>query len=138
MLIRIECKLALVVLTVVVWRSECVLLHRPTRWENDEISDGRPGPMTWTRQNSEYAGILSIKKEISEGVGDMTPWEKYATYTMIEANRIDDHKFGQIIFVWCIIAVPGDHIEWGMIEFGRKQSALVFGNDLEFCESSES
>lgn len=49
---------------------------------------------------------------------------------MIEANRIDDHKFGQIIFVRNVVSVPGDHIKRGMRLCGHKEGALKFRHNL--------
>lgn len=51
-----------------------------------------------------------------------------STHAMIKAHWIDDHELWQIVFVWCIIAVPCHHIEWWVIQFGTKQRALEFGN----------
>lgn len=85
------------ILTVVIRRTERVLLHRPARWKYNEIGDGSARSETRTGKNSENAGI-----------------------TVIKANRIDDHKLGQIVFIGHIIAMPGNHIEDTMILLGHK------------------
>lgn len=46
-------------LTVIVRRTECVFLNRPSRWENNEVSDCGAWSMALACQYSEYAWILS-------------------------------------------------------------------------------
>lgn len=40
--------------------------------------------------------------------------------TMIKTDRVNNIKFGQIIFIRYIVAMPGYNIETGMILFGYK------------------
>lgn len=49
---------------------------------------------------------------------------------MIKANRVDDHEFCQIVFVWTIISMPGDNIERRMILLAFKKAALKFRNNF--------
>lgn len=46
---------------MIVRRPECMLLHRPTRWENDKIGNRCARLLTLTRQNSEYTRILETQ-----------------------------------------------------------------------------
>ncbi len=39
----------------------------------------------------------------------------FSKYRMIKSNRVDGHKIVQIVFVRCVIAMPGDYIKTRMI-----------------------
>lgn len=34
---------------------------------------------------------------------------------MIEGHTVDNHEVLQVVFVRCVVAVPGNHIEWRKI-----------------------
>lgn len=82
---------------MVIRRSEGVFLHGPAWGKYYEIGYSRTRPQTRTGEHGENTRI-----------------------TVIETNRIDNHKFGKIIFIRHIIAMPGNDIEDGMILLGNK------------------
>src|SRR3954451_7556395 len=49
---------------------------------------------------------------------------------MIVADRADRVEPREVIFVWRVIAMPGDDVEGRMTELGRPQMALEFGDQL--------
>lgn len=53
-------------LTVVVWGSEGVFLHRPARRKDDKVSDGGTGTMAGTGQYGKNARIL--ERSVTNGV----------------------------------------------------------------------
>lgn len=73
---------------MIVRRTEGMLLDGPSRRKDDEIGDRRAGPVAGAGQHGEDARIA-----------------------MIEADRVDHHKAGEIVLVRHIVTVPGDHIE---------------------------
>lgn len=81
---------------VVGW-SECVLLHGPARGKYYKVGYSRTRSQTRTGKHSENTRI-----------------------TVIETNRIDNHEFAKIIFIWYIIAMPGDHVEDSVVLLGNK------------------
>lgn len=85
------------ILTMVVGRSEGVLLHGPARGKYYKVGYSRARSQTWTGKHGENTRI-----------------------TVIETNRIDNHEFAKIIFIRYIIAVPGDHIEDTVLLLGSK------------------
>lgn len=94
---------------MIIRRTKCVFLHRPSGRKHNEISNGCSVSMARARQDRKNARILKGKRAFKTGYFS---WGlSNDAYAMIEANRIDDHKFGQIIFVRNIIAVPCDNIE---------------------------
>ena len=52
---------------------------------------------------------------------------------MIEQQRPDRRETPQIIFVWRVIAVPGDDVERRMIEVGRPERPAPFHVEGAFC-----
>lgn len=49
-------------LTVVIWWTECVLLHWPSRWKYDEVCDCSAGSMAGTCQNGKNTRILNVDR----------------------------------------------------------------------------
>lgn len=82
---------------MVIGRSKGVLLHGPAWGKYYEIGYSRARSQTRTGKHGENTRI-----------------------TVIETNRIDYHKFGKIIFIRHIIAMPGDDIEDGVILLRNK------------------
>lgn len=95
-------------LTVIVGRTESVLLDRPTRRKDHKVGNRSSGSQTGTGEYGENTGIA-----------------------MIKADRVNDHELGQVVFVGHIVAMPGHHIEDTVVLFGDKQAALELGYDLE-------
>lgn len=52
---------------------------------------------------------------------------------MIKAHRVDDHKFGQIVFIWNIISMPSNDIKGRMVLACFKESTLKFGYDMKIA-----
>lgn len=74
-----------------------MLLHRPAWREYYKVGDGCAGLQARAGEHRENAGI-----------------------TVIEANRIDDHKPRQIVFIGHVIAVPGNYVEYAVLLLGHK------------------
>lgn len=51
---------------------------------------------------------------------------------MIKADRVDDHEFRQVVFVWHIIAMPGDDIVRRMVLPSFEERSLELRNDFVF------
>lgn len=96
---------------MIVGRSESVLLDRPTWGKDHKVGNRSSGSQTGTGEHGENTGIA-----------------------MIKADRVDDHEFGQVVFVGHIVAMPGHHIEDRVLLFGHKKAALELGYDLEICK----
>ena len=88
-------------------RSERVLRNKPALGEDDEIDIRRAGRLRRRGQHRKDRGVSVIVK-----------------------NGADRRVAPQIIFVWCIIAVPGHDIERRMLQCGAIELAAPF--DVKF------
>lgn len=41
---------------------------------------------------------------------------------MVESHTVDDHEVLQVVLVGCVVAVPGHHIEGGVVLWGGGHS----------------
>jgi hypothetical protein len=55
---------------------------------------------------------------------------------VIEADGVYDTEFFQVIFVWNVISMPSNDIEWRVILFGREKGALELGDDFEVFDGT--
>ena len=96
------------VLTMVIRRSKRILLHGPPWRKDNKIGNRRSILVARTGQHREDTGV-----------------------TVIVADRVDYHKFGQIVLVRGVIAMPSYHIEWRMILSSNEKLALELGDHFE-------
>ena len=50
---------------------------------------------------------------------------------VVEGDGVDAVEAGEVVFAGGVVAVPGDDVEWGVVEVGGPEIALEFGDDLE-------
>ncbi len=91
-------------------RAEGVLGDHPARREDHEVDVGHPRRVGGRGQHGE-----------DRRVG------------MVEADRVDGIEARQVVLVGRVVAVPGHHVEWRVIEAGRPQLARELGDELELA-----
>ena len=52
---------------------------------------------------------------------------------MVESHGVDGAELCQIILVRCVVSVPGNHIEWRMIQGALEQAASKLVDDSELA-----
>ena len=50
---------------------------------------------------------------------------------VVEADRVDAVEAGEVVLAGRVVAVPGDDVEWGVVEVCSPEVALKFGDDLK-------
>ena len=50
---------------------------------------------------------------------------------MVEADGVDAVEAGEVVLAGSVVAVPGDDVEWRMVEVGGPEVSEEFGYDLE-------
>lgn len=77
---------------MVVGRPEGVLLDQPARWEYNEITNRLSWVVTLHSQHCKDRGVR-----------------------VVEGDRSDGIEFSQVILVRCIVSMPSDDIERGVV-----------------------
>lgn len=98
--------------------------HTPARREDDKVGNGHARSGRFGRQHSKDGWILLKKKKMaakrnSRGSAGHDFAEENGntneTHCMVEGHTVDDHEVVEVVLVWCVVAVPGHHVEGGEI-----------------------
>ncbi len=89
-------------------RAEGVFSHDPAWGEDGEVDVGGAGNLAGRGEDG-----------VDGGVG------------VVEADGVDAVEAGEVVLEGRVVAVPGDDVEGGVLEVGRPEIALEFGDDLE-------
>lgn len=90
------------------WWAEGVFGDDPAWWEDGEVDVGGAGDLA------------------GRGEDGVDGW-----VGVVEGDGVDAVEAGEIVFAGSVVAVPGDDVEWGVIEVGGPEVAEEFGHDLE-------